>query len=515
LLPENREVFMPKNVETTTSVWTDTIPPQLDHLDGDQTCDVCVIGAGIAGLTTAYLLSGSGKSVFVLEDGEVGGGETRRTTAHLACALDDRYFKVEKTRGKDIARLAAESHAAAISRIESIVSSEGIDCDFQRLDGFLFVPPDRSTRPLKKELEAAHRAGLNDVELVDRAPVESFNTGPCLRFPRQGQFHPMKYLSGLVDAIRRNGARLYTGAHVTRVNGGNPVRVETKVGHAVSAAAVVVATNTPITDIVSIHTKQFPYRTYAIGATISADAVSRALYWDTLDPYHYVRLQNDDMLIIGGEDHKTGQEDNPGERFRRLERWARKRFPIGEVLYRWSGQVIETMDGLAFIGKDPSGLENVYIITGDSGMGMTHGTIGGMLISDQIAGRANPWIEVYDPARKPIRGFAEFLKENINVAGQYADWVTGGDVDSVEHIQPGTGAIMRDGASKLAVYRADDGQIHAMSAACTHLGCVVNWNKAEKSWDCPCHGSRFDPYGKVVNGPATKELSPADTRKIA
>ena len=506
---------MRKATESTTSVWTDAPPPTLPTLDGNQTCDVCVIGAGIAGLSTAYMMSKSGSSVIVLEDGGVGGGETGRTTAHLTCALDDRYFHLEKVRGKKIAMLAAESHTAAISRIESIVNSEGIDCDFQRLDGFLFLPPKRSLRDLKRELEASHRAGLSGVELLDRAPVESFDTGPCLRFPRQGQFHPMKYLSGLVEALRRNGARLYTGAHVTKVEGGSPVRVETQTGHVVSAGATVVATNSPITDVVSIHTKQFPYRTYAIGATIAPGAVTRALFWDTQNPYHYVRLAADDLLVVGGEDHKTGQEDDPKSHFRRLVSWAKKRFPIQDVKYRWSGQVLETMDGLAFIGKDPAGLENVYVITGDSGMGMTHGTIAAMLLSDVIMGRENPWSEAYDPSRKPVKGLPAFLKENVNVAAQYTDWLTGGDVSSVDEIHPGAGAILRDGASKQAVYRSDDGALHAMSAVCTHLGCVVQWNKAEKSWDCPCHGSRFDALGKVINGPASKDLAPVEVRKIA
>jgi len=506
---------MRKDLGSNTSVWTDTTTPELDVLTGAQTCQVCIIGAGIAGLTTAYLLTKIGRSVVVIDDGPVGGGETRRTTAHLANALDDRYFQLEKVRGKSIAKLAAESHTAAISRIESIVEAEGIDCDFQRLDGFLFVPPNRSTRPLQRELEAAHRAGLTGVELLDKAPLEGFDTGPCLRFPNQGQFHPLKYLSGLVEFLRENGARLYTGAHVMRVDGGTPARVETQTGQVVSADAVVVATNSPITDVVSIHTKQFPYRTYAIGVPVPPGSVHPGLYWDTLDPYHYVRLQSDDMLIVGGEDHKTGQEEDPTSRFRKLERWARKRFPIEDVKFRWSGQVIETMDGLAFIGKDPSGLENVYVVTGDSGMGMTHGTIAGILLSDLIMGRENPWTEAYDPSRKPVRGLAEFIKENVNVAAQYSDWVKGGDVASAGEIPAGEGAILRDGASKQAVYRADDGQLHAMSAVCTHLGCIVKWNNAEKSWDCPCHGSRFDAFGKVINGPATKDLAPVELRKIA
>jgi glycine/D-amino acid oxidase-like deaminating enzyme/nitrite reductase/ring-hydroxylating ferredoxin subunit len=506
---------MRKNGGTTTSVWTDAILPDLELLHGHQSCDVCVIGAGIAGLTTAYTLSGMGKSVIVLEDGAIGGGETCRTTAHLAKALDDRYYQVEKIRGKKIARLAAQSHSEAISKIESIVQSENIDCDFQRLDGFLFLPPKRSARVLKRELEAAHRAGLTDVELLDRSPISSFDTGPCLRFPRQGQFHPLKYLSGLVQAIRNNGGTLFTGAHVTNVRGGEPVEVETESGHSVSAKAVVVATNSPITDTVSIHTKQFAYRTYAIGASVPPGSVPRALYWDTLDPYHYVRLTGDNTLIVGGEDHKTGQEENPDSHFGKLIRWARKRFPIGAVEYRWSGQVMETIDGLAFIGKDPSGAENVYVITGDSGMGMTHGTIAGMLIPDVIEGRENPWAEVYDPSRKPLRGLRQFIKENVNVAAQYTDWIKGGDVESTDQIPAGTGAVVQNGKSKLAIYRADDGHLYAMSATCTHLGCVVNWNKTEKSWDCPCHGSRFDAFGKVINGPATKELEAVDVRKIA
>jgi glycine/D-amino acid oxidase-like deaminating enzyme/nitrite reductase/ring-hydroxylating ferredoxin subunit len=506
---------MRRDTGTTKSVWTAVNAPHLDPLTGDQTCDVCVIGAGIAGLTTAYQLSTSGASVVVLEDGSVGGGETGRTTAHLSHALDDRYYKLEKIRGKDIARLAAESHTAAIAKIKSIIESEAIDCDFERLDGFLFVPPKRSTRPLKRELEAAHRAGLSAVELVDHGPFSSFDTGQCLRFPNQGQFHPMKYLSGLVEAIRRNNSRLFTEAHVSDVKGGSPARIDTQTGHVVRAGAVVVATNTPITDVVSIHTKQFPYRTYAIGATVPSGSIPHVLCWDNLDPYHYIRMFGDDILIVGGEDHKTGQEDDPAKHFRTLERWTRSRFPIQEVRFRWSGQILETMDGLAFIGKDPSGLENVYIATGDSGMGMTHGTIAAMLLSDLIQGRDNPWIEAYDPNRKAIRGFKDFLKENVNVAGQYTDWITGGDVQGIDEIRAGTGAIVRDGASKVAVYRGDDGQVHTMSATCTHLGCIVNWNNVEKTWDCPCHGSRFDALGKVVNGPATRDLAGVDLRKTA
>jgi glycine/D-amino acid oxidase-like deaminating enzyme/nitrite reductase/ring-hydroxylating ferredoxin subunit len=506
---------MRKDSAETTSLWMTPEIQDFTSLEADERADVCVIGAGISGLTTAYFLSREGKSVVVVEGGSIGDGVTSRTTAHLSNALDDRYFELEKVHGEQVTRRAAESHTAAIETIESIIQEEGIECDFRRVDGFLFLPPKKSTRTLKKELAAAHLAGLTGVELLDRAPLSSFDTGPCLRFPGQGQFHPMKYLAGLAEAIRRNGGRVFTHIRVVRLDSDAHVRIELENGRVVTANAAVVATNTPFTDMVSIHTKQFAYRTYAIAAVVPAGSVHRGLYWDTLDPYHYVRLQGDDLLIVGGEDHKTGQEEDPKKRFRRLERWASDRFPIEEVKFRWSGQIMETIDGLAFIGEDPSGLKNVYIVTGDSGMGMTHGTIAGMLLPDLISGRTNAWADIYDPSRKPIRAAFEYVKENVNVAAQYTEWFKGGDVQSVNEIPPGQGAVINDGVSKIAVYRDPDHSIHAVSAVCTHLGCVVNWNSVEKSWDCPCHGSRFDESGRMINGPASKDLEPVPLKKIA
>src|SRR5688572_11140547 len=228
---------MRRDTGTTTSVWLDHRPPELAPLQADQETEVCVIGAGIAGLTTAYLLGRKGKAVTVLEDGSVGGGETGRTTAHLSTALDDRYFELEKVRGKDVSSAAAQSHSGAISMIENIIADEAIDCEFRRLDGYLFTPPKRSPRPLKKELAAAHRAGLGDVELIDRAPLPSFDTGPCLRFPRQALFHPMKYLLGLAAAIRRDGGQIFSGAHVANVEGGSTVRIHTTSQRVVTAKA--------------------------------------------------------------------------------------------------------------------------------------------------------------------------------------------------------------------------------------------------------------------------------------
>ena len=498
--------------QASTSIWMATAnTPSQSRLRESIRTDVCIVGAGIAGLSTAYLLGREGRSVVVLDDGLIGGGMTGRTTAHLTNAYDDRYVEIEKVHGAEAARLTAESHTAAIQKISEIVARENIDCGFEWLDGFLFARSPDDLQLLDDELAAAHRAGLVGVEKVSRAPIESFDTGPALRFPQQGQFHPLEYLAGLARAILRDGGRMFGETHATKIEGGAPARIETSHGPAVTSDVVVVATNTPVNDRVAIHTKQAPYVTYVIGVQVPRGSITRALYWDTGDPYHYVRLQTEneqDVLIVGGEDHKTGQANDGNERWQRLEQWTRERFPdAGVVQFRWSGQVMEPVDGLAFIGHNPLDDDNVYIATGDSGQGMTHGTIAGMLLTDLIQERKNDWEDLYSPSRVRLKALPDYASENINVAAQYMDYVTAGDVKSEAEIKPGEGAILRDGASKLAVYRDEAGTVHKRSAVCPHLGCVVSWNSTERTWDCPCHGSRFSAEGKVYQGPANSDLS--------
>ncbi len=510
----------------TTSVWMVTAEvPEQSALGEDTRADVCVVGAGIAGITTAYILACEGRSVVVIDDGPIAGGETSRTTAHLVNALDERYYELERLHGERGALLVAASHTAAIDRIEQIIRDEEIDCDFERLDGYLFVPPGESTEQLGHELRAAHRAGLTGVEYVERVPFEAYDFGAALRFPRQAQFHILKYIAGLTEAFKRRGGRVYTKTHADKIVGGTDARVETMGGAVVRAGAIVVATNTPVNDLVAIHTKQAPYRTYVVGARIARGAVPKMLLWDTPDPYHYVRLQavggdvdgGDvdayDVLIVGGEDHKTGQAENFEERFRRLEEWTRERFPMVEGFeFRWSGQVMEPVDGIGFIGRNPLDSDNVFIATGDSGNGMTHGTIAGMLITDLIQDRPNEWETLYNPSRVSLRAGVDFAKENLNVAAQYTELLTGGDVASADDIASGTGAVLRHGLSKVAAYRDEQGTLHERTAICPHLGCVVSWNGAENSWDCPCHGSRFSTDGQVLNGPANSELAPVEER---
>jgi glycine/D-amino acid oxidase-like deaminating enzyme/nitrite reductase/ring-hydroxylating ferredoxin subunit len=500
----------------TQSVWMATATrPDFAPLARNTSVDVVVVGAGIAGLSTAYLLGREGKSVIVLDGGPILSGETERTTAHLASAMDDRFMELERLHGVEGSRLAAESHAAAIALIERIVREESVDCGFERVDGYLFAPAGGARRFLEEELAAAQRAGLTGATLIDRVPLTTFNTGPALKFPNQAQFHPLRYLSAVANAIVRNGGHIHAHTPVDTIEGGDHAFVRTVAGNVIHARSIVVATNSPINDRVVIHTKQTAYRTYVVGFRISRDLIPTALYWDTAEPYHYIRLApgpaggDHDVLIVGGEDHRTGEPDNAEARYRRLEQWTRERFPAGEVTFRWSGQVQEPVDCLGFIGRNPMDRDNVYVATGDSGQGMTHGTLAGLIITDLIIGRENPWARLYDPARSSgTRDLGEFVKDGVSMAMQYAKWLTPGDTDTEDSIPRGSGAVIRQGAHKLAVYCDEEGHLHECSAVCPHLGGIVSWNAGEKSWDCPVHGSRFDCFGKVMSGPAKEDLEP-------
>jgi glycine/D-amino acid oxidase-like deaminating enzyme/nitrite reductase/ring-hydroxylating ferredoxin subunit len=322
---------------------------------------------------------------------------------------------------------------------------------------------------------------------------------------------PLRYVRGLAGAIRARGARIYTNCRAISITGGERARVQTASDHRITANHVVVATNVPINDLIAIHTKQEANRSYVIAAPIEPGELPDALYWDLADPYHYARLaagpDGEMVLIVGGEDHRTGRPAEGAERWARLEHWARVRFPgMGPVRWRWSGQIIEPVDAIPFIGRNPMDAENVYTATGDSGDGTTNGTIAARLIADLILGHENPYAGLYEASRLTVKATAEFARTNLEVAQHYGDWLTPGDVADVGKIPPGSGAVMRDGLSKIAVYRDEAGSLHKCSAICPHLKCIVGWNDAEKSWDCPCHGSRFDRYGRLVNGPANEGL---------
>ncbi|HEX3151538.1 MAG TPA: FAD-dependent oxidoreductase [Gemmataceae bacterium] len=494
----------------TSSLWSLDDPARsAERLAGDATCDVCIVGAGTAGLTTAYLLARQGQSVIVLDaKPKIAAGETEYTTAHLAWYLDDSYTHLASVRGDSVAKAAAASHRGAIDQIEDIVRTEQIECDFQRVFGHLFPGADGPDR-LNEEEMTLGRLGLPFERMKLAFPAG--RQMDCLRFPDHAQFHPLKYLSALARAIRKYGGALHANTVVAKVRGGRPCTVTTTHDHSVTARAIVIATNNPFEGGTILHTKVAAYITYAFAAEVTKGSLPRGLFWDTEDPYHYVRTQpgevGNDYLIVGGEDHKTGQVSDQPERWDHLVAWARQRFPnVGPVLHHWSGEVFETPDGLGLIGLAPWNGPNVFVITGDSGMGMTHGTLGARLVADLAMGKSNELAGVYSPSRLMPGALRTQLGENINMAAQFADWLTGGDVSDADAIPPGHGALVRSGLIKHAVYKDKSGRLTTFSAVCPHMGCIVQWNAGESTWDCPCHGSRFSATGTCLHGPSTSDL---------
>ncbi len=514
---QNGDITSGKNI----SFWTNSVNPIFfEKLSENTETDVVIVGGGISGITTAYCLLKSGKKVVLVEDGSIGSGETGRTTAHLVNALDDRYYELEKMYGKDETKLIAESHSTAIDFIEHTCKKHLIDCDFERLDGYLFLHPTDEPDSLHKEFIAAKNAGLKVEELQEVPGLKE--KLPCIKFSDQAQFHPLKYLRALTKLIQKEGGVIYTETHAAKIDHEG---VTTADGHRIAAKYVVVATNSPVNNKFVMHLKQYPYRSYVIGAKIKKNKIERALWWDTGDisanseipPYHYVRLQEFDaeydLLICGGEDHATGmtKEDSISEedRYGLLEDWMRKHYDVEEIIYQWSGQVMEPMDSLAYIGRNPMDKHNVYIVTGDSGNGMPHGTIAGLLITDLINGKENKWEKLYSPSRfklltsgktffkEFVGGFLSYLKEKPHAI----------PFSELTSIKKEEGKIVNIEGKKVGAYRDQKDRLHVIDSECTHMKCTVKWNNDEKSWDCPCHGSRFTYEGKLLNGPANTDLS--------
>jgi glycine/D-amino acid oxidase-like deaminating enzyme/nitrite reductase/ring-hydroxylating ferredoxin subunit len=490
------------------------VAPDATPLFTSERCDVVVVGSGIAGLSTAYELAQRKLSVIVVDRGPICAGMTARTTAHLAPLCDDLMSEMTRLRGQELARDFYLSQAAAVSRIEQVQKAETIECDFRRLDGYLFQGRRQGSDIIDKELDAVRAVGA-PVERLVGVPLAGCADRHVLRYADQATFHPLKYLAGLVRACAGRGVKFFSETAVQDVveeNGG--VRVNTTRG-AISAADAVIATNSPIVDQYALHTKMAPYRTYAMAFAIKSGALPDALYWDTEDPYHYVRLQTGERgkeyVIVGGEDHKTGEADDADTRFSRLEDWARELIPALEnITHRWSGQVLDTIDYAGFIGRNP-GNAHIYVVTGDSGQGMTHGVAGALINADLITQGKSEWAHVYAPDRKPVAAIGNYLRENATALKNLAEYLTPGEIGSIEELKPGQGAILRQGLSKIAAYRDTKGVVRLHSSSCTHIGCQLHFNSFEHTWDCPCHGSIFGVDGEPLNAPAISALQPVDT----
>jgi glycine/D-amino acid oxidase-like deaminating enzyme/nitrite reductase/ring-hydroxylating ferredoxin subunit len=469
---------------------------------------VAIVGGGISGLTAALILSRAGKQVVLLERDTIGSGETGNTTSHLTEAVDGRYQTLMRDFGEDGARLVSQSGRDAIDWIETVVKEAAIDCGFARVPGYLYTEREKDVDGLAKELEAARNSGCA-VAWVDEAPLP-FRTYGAVRWDAQAQLHATAYLGGLVKEAITQGLRLYENTRVLGVHEDAPCRVETDRG-TVRAADVFVAANVPVNNRVLLHTKIAAYRSYVIAAAVGGD-VPAGLFWDTDDPYHYTRTHTVDgqtYLIVGGEDHKTGEQTDTGACYDRLVTYARERFRTMASEFRWSGQIIEPVDGLPFIGRNAVS-QRIYVATGFAGNGITFGTLAGIIAGDLILGRDNPYASLYDATRvKPLAAAWDYVKENVGFpAHLITDRLTSLNAEDrpIQSLAPGEGGIFNSDEGKIAVCRDKQNVVHACSAVCTHLGCDVSWNQSEQTWDCPCHGSRFSPDGTVINGPAVSDL---------
>ena len=501
--------------ERSRSLWMDTVVADAPALSDDKRVDTVVVGSGIAGLSTAYELACRGQKVAVLDRGRIAGGMTSRTSAHLTSQSDDGFKTLTQVRGLDGAKAFYESHAAAIDRIEAIAQEERIECHFRRVNGYLFPAIGKDpAEELTPEFEATKKVGM-PIERHTGLPFKGLEQVRSLRYPNLATFHPLRYLRGVADAFVRRGGALFADTTVTAVEEKDgAVTVRTANNASVQAGDAVIATNSPINDMLALHTKLAPYRTYAMAITIERDSIEDALYWDTLDPYHYVRLENGrgatQYVIVGGADHKTGEADDGWARFEGIESWIRALLPkLGNVTHRWSGQTLDPVDYAAFIGRNP-GNDHVFVHTGDSGQGLTHGVAGSLLLSRLIAGETCPWADFYDPSRITLSAAKTFIAENVTAVKNFAEYIAPGELKSVDELKPGKGAVVREGLRKIAAFRDDNGRVHRVSAACTHVGCHLHWNSFEQCWDCPCHGSHFAVDGTPLNGPAVVPLEKVD-----
>ena len=500
----------------TTPVWlADVEAPQFPTLDTDLRVDVLVVGGGITGVTAALMLKRAGRTVALIERGEIGGGETGHTTAHITYVTDTRLSALVKTFGRDHAQAAWDAGHFAMEQIADIVATEGIDCELQRVPGYLVAAGGadmhKEAKALQEEAALAAELGF-DAAYVESAPLLH---RPAIRFANQIKFHPLKYHLALAQRIPGDGSHIFQ-----KTEAGEFCKERGQImanGHRIRFSYVVLATHVPLQGRTSalsatlLQSKLAAYSTYAVGAKLTGGDAPEALFWDTADPYLYLRVDRragGDYVILGGADHKTGQEEDTGKHFAMIERTLHGIWPDAAIDHRWSGQVIESVDGLPFIGETS---ELQFVATGFGGNGLTFGTLAAIMARDRVLGLRNPWEDLFSVERKEFSSLWNYLKENKDYPYYMAkSQVAATAGDTLEAVGCGEGKILRFHGQKVAAYRDEHGIVSTLCPVCPHLGCTVAWNCAEKTWDCPCHGSRFTATGEVFAGPAEKPLGHAN-----
>jgi len=502
----------------TTPYWTDSADlPKFKTLSRNLKVDVVVVGGGITGITAAYLLKSRGRTVALVERGRCGGGDTGHTTAHLTYVTDTQLSELVKAFGRDHAVAVWDAGRAALMQIDGIIHTEHLACEFDWVIGYLHASlettdPNQSSM-LKEEASLAAQLGF-DATYLDAVP---FINRPGVAFEGQAKFHPLRYLAGLLKVIPGDGSHVFEGTEVEEVQD-SPLAVKAG-GHTIDTDYVVIATHNPLVGKASmlsaslLQTKLYLYTSYAIGGKVPSGLIPEASFWDTSDPYYYLRIdrgRDHDYLIFGGADHKTGQAEDTRVCFAHLEQALRHLVPEIEVTHRWSGQVIETQDGLPYIGETA---DHQFAATGFSGNGLTFGTLAGMMACDAALRRQNPWRELFDIRRTTLSGAWDYLRENSDYPYYLIrDWFAGADGKSLRAVKRGQGKILELDGERVAASRNDEG-LSVVSAVCTHMGCIVDWNEAERTWDCPCHGSRFAASGEVLGGPAETRLKEIEVGK--
>ena len=502
-------------MEDHESFWIDTAksPERFPKLGAGIDVNVAVIGAGIVGVLAATFLKEAGKTLALIDSGQVVEGVTGHTTAKVTSLHTLIYDELISKFGEDKARIYAESNQAAIGMIRDLAQSRNIDCEFRESRAFTYTVNDDYVEKIKKEADAAARLGL-PVKLYDEVPAP-FTVKAAVGFTDQAEFHPRRFLLPLISDIPGNGSHVFENSRITDIQEGDRCRVVAEDGAILTADQVVVATHMPITNHGLFFARVKVSRGYALVMDVPQDRLPEGMLINVGAPTHSVRTathKNQQVLILAGEGHPVGETDDHAQHWDSLEGWAREHFGSTEVHYRWSTQDLYSLDSVPFIGRMDPTTDQLFTATGFSAWGMTNGVVAARLLADQILEIPNGWSELYDPQRMNVKSLPAFMKKGGHDAKRLVGDRLGRDskLGEVGELKPGDGKVFDVDGEKVAIHRAPDGGIHAVSAVCTHLGCIVAWNDAETSWDCPCHGSRFDSDGSVLQGPAVRPLEPKE-----
>ncbi len=473
--------------------------------------DCIVIGAGITGVTAALMLQNSGKNILLIDAHNSGFGTTGGTSAHINTFADTTYKEAESAFGEKGAKLFSDAVNAGFNIIKQNIQTYTIDCDFENKHGYVYAENDDQVKQLEDLYEGTKKVKV-PIEYADKIPVP-IPFKKAVMLPGQAQFHPVKYLQALLHRFLEKGGELLENTKIINIDTENGIHTAKSQSGGYQAMKIIYATHTP-PGINVFSFRCAPYRSYVLAVRLKNNDYPDALVYDMQDPYHYFRtheMEGEELLLVGGNDHKTGHDD-PEKAFEDLEKYVRKYFKVSSVKYKWSSQYYIPVDGLPYVGQIPFYADGIYCATGYNGNGMMLGSISAHILSDLVNGKVNSYGNLFSTSRiKPIDGFTEFVKENADVVYHFvADRLAVHETDSLKRLKPGTGKVVKFDGRKVAAYRDENGHIHALNPVCTHAACIVNWNQEEKSWDCPCHGARFDVDGKVLNGPAEKDLLKID-----